>query len=113
MSEPLQSGIAGVKRGIMDHVQVNTKITTTELAQGVQIDTEHSVNGASHLHLRKVMDVEDQLFRKRLIELGWTPPLEGWDIKRHPDETVSISAPQGVKVHVIHLAHAILKARGQ
>lgn len=97
----------------MDHVQVNTKITTTELKQGVQIDTVHSVNGAPHLHLRKVMDVEEELIRKRLIELGWTPPLEGWEFKKDPDGTVWISPPQGVKSHIFRLVEAILKARGQ
>lgn len=99
----------------MDHVQVNTKITATELVQGVQIDTVHSVNGASHLHLRKVMDVEEAMFRKRLIELGWTPPLEGWEFTRVCEGAVTVKAPNGVTGfrQAYHLADAILKARGQ
>lgn len=98
-----------------DHVQVSTKITAIELARGVKIDAVHSVNGAPHLHLSKVMDVEEQLFRKRLIELGWTPPLEGWEFTRTGKYSVSVKRPEGLKTNmgVFALPDAILKARGQ
>lgn len=51
---------------------LETKINVTKTPDGMIFD----VHGLAGEHIRTVMNFKDDQVRKRLIELGWTPPEE-------------------------------------
>lgn len=93
----------------MNKFPLTLEMKVTDLPNGLSIEVEDLVGHLS----QRIYDFGEAHVKRRLIELGWTPPI---DVEVHRGRVTGLPMIDGryaPEEATAKLAEAILKARGQ